>query len=569
MDPVTVEVLMNLLYGVAEEMWSALGRSGYSVNIKERRDCSSAIFTAAGEVVALPEVSVPIHLSSMDGAVTAVARRFGREAIRPGDMFIANDPYDGGGAHLPDLTLVAPVFEGSDLVGFVANIGHHSDIGGPNPGSMSRHATSIFDEGLRLPPVRICTGGVVSEDLLAIIARNSRLPRERLGDLRAQIAANQLGLRRMQDILERYGSRTLVSAMDSIIRYSESRLRRRLREIPDGSAEWEDALDDEMVTGQRIPIHVRVTKAGDGLTFDFSRTARHVASSLNVPRIALRATVLTVVKTLLDPGLPPNGGLQRPITIVAPEGSLVNPREPAAVAWGVQACNVLADAIAGALSQLVPDEAVASCGNHWGWKIAGVDPRTQEYFIDFEVFAGAVGGTAYGDGIDAIRAWTGGSRNAPIEAIEQAYPLVVTRYELRSGSGGAGTFRGGMGIRRDVRIECDEVHVSLSGLRHAVGAPGLFGGRAGVPGAVVLNPETPGESSLSPAATDLRLGRGDVISLRTPGGGGLGPPRERDRGALREDLLEGRYDLHAAAELFGLSEAEREQLLPSPPRAEG
>jgi N-methylhydantoinase B len=539
-DPVTVEVLMNLLYGVAEEMWSALGRSAYSVNIKERRDCSSAIFTASGEVVALPEVSVPIHLSSMDGAVAAVLRRFGPDGVRPGDMFIANDPYDGGGAHLPDLTLVAPIYAGPALVGFVANIGHHSDVGGHDPGSMSRHVASIFDEGLRLPPVRICAGGAVSEDILAIVARNSRLPREREGDLRAQIAANRLGLRRLEEILARYSPETVVQAMASIIDYSEARLRRRLREIPDGTAEWADVLDDEAVTGQQVPIHVRATKAADSLAFDFSGTAPHVASSLNVPLIGLRATVLTVVKTMLDPGLPPNAGLRRPIAIVAPEGSLVNPPEPAAVAWGVQVCNILADAVAGALSQLVPEEAVAGSGLHWGWRIAGRDPRAHGFFIDFEVFAGAVGATAYGDGLDAVRAWTGGSRNAPVEAIEHAYPLLVTRYELRPGSEGAGRFRGGLGIRRDVRIECDEARVSLSGLRHREGAPGLFGGRPGLPGEVVLNPGAAAETSLAPAVTDLRLRRGDVLSLRTPGGGGLGPPRERDRAALREDLREGR-----------------------------
>jgi N-methylhydantoinase B len=525
-DPITLEILHNRLLSIAEEMRATLVRSGYSINIKERQDCSTAIFNAAGDVVAMPsQATVPIHLSSLDGVVHAVRERYEEDQLIRGDMFLANDPYiaGGGSSHLPDYTLVAPVIGEDDrLVAFVANLAHHSDIGGAAAGSHAVHMPSIFHEGLRLPVMRAVKGGKIDEDIMALIQLNSRLPEEREGDMLAQIASNVTGVRGIEELTTQYGEASLEQGMTAILDYGERRLRRRLLDLPDGRYEASDFFDHDGIGEEPLPIHVLVDKQGDRLLVDFTGTSPQVSTALNVPMIATRATVLCVVKTMLDPELPPNGGVNRPIRITAPKGTLVNASSPAAVGERAVTCQVIADALARALADLVPGEGVSGCGSLLAYRVCGTDPRKGRYFVEYQAFAGGHGATAYGDGMDCVRVWASGATNAPVEADEMGFPMIVHHYGLREDSGGAGRNKGGRGLIRRFEILADDAILSTSGTRLRIPPPGLMGGKPGAPATITINPETPREVRLSGMVTDYRLCRGDIIEIETAGGGGWG-----------------------------------------------
>lgn len=546
MDPATVQVVFSRLQSTAEEMWAALVRASYSVNIKERNDCSAAVFDRRGEVIAMPSrATVPIHLSSLDGVVQAVLQRFPRVSMRPGDMFIANDPYipGGGGSHLPDLTVVAPVFGRSNaIVAFVANLGHHSDIGGPAAGSQSVRNSTIFHEGLRLPPVRIVREGEVQEDVVDLIALNSRLPDERAGDLHAQFAANRTGSRGVQEACDRFGESTLSLCMDEIIAYSERRMRATLRQLPDGVYDNVDYFDDDGIHQEPLRIQVRVTKSQDSLAFDFAGTCPQVPAAINVPLVGTRATVFCVVKTLFDPELPPNAGVHRVMSVSAPPGTLVSAVSPAAVANRSPTCQVVGDVVAGALAQLMPAESVAGCGSMVGYRIGGIDPRSGKYRVEYQAFAGGHGATGFADGMDSVRVWASGAANAPVEADEIAHPIIVHRYELRPGSGGRGQYRGGLGIRRVFTSYGENSIISTSGTRLRVAPPGIFGGEDGACGGFTINPGTDREQRLGELARDYQLTPGDVVEVRSPGGAGWGDWQRRASDLLRRDLEEGKAE---------------------------
>jgi len=543
-DPITVQVVANRLQSTAEEMWAALVRTGYSVNIKERYDCSTAVFNGRGEVVAMPSrATVPIHLSSLDGVVQAVLHAFPRGDFAPGDMFIANDPYipGGGGSHLPDYTVVAPVFGASEkVIAFVANLGHHSDIGGAATGSHAVHMPTIFHEGLRLPPVRIVRAGEVQQDIVQMIALNSRLPRERVGDLRAQFAANWTGIRGVREACARFGEETVAACMNEMLNYSERRLRAALRRLPDGEFEGVDYFDDDGVHEEPLRVQVRAVKQDESLLLDFAGTCPQVGTAVNAPMVATRATVFCVVKTLLDPALPPNAGLHRVITISAPPGTLVNPLPPAAVGERSSTCQVIGDAVSAALAELVPNESPAACGSLLGYRVCGTDSQKRHYFVEYQAFAGGHGATAFADGMDSVRVWASGASNAPVEADEIAYPIIVHRYELRSGSGGAGLHRGGLGIRRVFTVCGEGVTLSTGCTRMRIAPRGVRGGCSGERATIVINPGTGREERLSRSVTDYPLGKGDIIEVQSAGGGGWGPPPERPREMLERDVREGK-----------------------------
>lgn len=554
-DPITTEVVSNHLLGVAEEMWALLVRSAYSVNVKERFDCSTGIFDSAGEVISLPGKSIPIHLSSLDGVVQSILRAFPEDDIHPGDVFIANDPYYSGGSHLMDYTVVSPVFDEDEMIiAYVSNLAHQSDIGGRVPGSQATDNETLFEEGLRIPPLRICSRGKLSEDILTLIAINSRVPAERRGDLMAQIAANNLGVLRVGELSRRYGGDVLRAHMNELLNYTERWLSRIVSELPDIESEWEDFLEHSHIASEPVRLHCRITKNGGKLVFDFSGSADQVRGALNVPPCGSKAVVRCVVKTMLDPALPANGGLDRVIEIITRPGSILDPLEPTATGERSDTCNILGDVVAGALSPFVPGEAMAMSGPHHGWRIAGVAPGTGRYFIDYESFAGALGATAYSDGFDAVRIWASGASNAPIETLEAEYPFLHQCYELITDSGGAGKYRGGMGTRRDVRVEGSELRVTFHGLRHDIVARGRDGGGEGSGGDFILNPDTENARQLPWFASRYPIESGDVLSVRTPGGAGVGDPGTRDRSAVEADLREGRISSRAARNLYGLDD---------------
>jgi N-methylhydantoinase B len=537
-DPIRAEVVSRFLLATAEEMGATLIRTAFSPNIKERADCSSAIFDAAGQVIAVAQ-RVPIHLGSMVGAVDEILKRYQLSELQPGDMFMANDPYNGGGSHLPDINVVAPVFFQDELVAFVANIAHHADVGGMVPGSESAMCESIYQEGLRLPPVRVMHQGVVNRDLVEILMLNSRTPDERLGDLRAQFSANTTGARSVEALFARYGMESTRDAIAAYLDFTERRFAAAIKRLPPGVYEEEDFLSGNE-EGSVAAIRLKMTIAEGRIDFDFAGTAPQLTSARNIPHRALLATLYTVAKSLLDPEVPANAGYYRTLSVQAPPRSLVGPVAPAPVGCRSISCGVLGDVIAAALSQAMPGKALARSGPHHLLVLAGTDPRNQRYFVNYETIAGGMGARATRDGTDAVRVHASGASNLPVEALEHAYPVRIENYALWDGSGGTGRFRGGMGVVRDYRILADDVVVSLSSERQFVAARGTRGGGTGEAGQFILNPGSAEERKLPSAAADLALPRGSLLRVCTPGGGGYGAESERDPAAIRLDLLEER-----------------------------
>lgn len=536
-DSITAEIVSRHLLAIAEEMAAALMRTAFSPNIKERADCSAAVFDRHGQVVGQAH-RVPIHLGSMIGAVQEIQRRFGTDAIRPGDMFAANDPYNGGGSHLPDINLIAPVFRGGEIVAYVANIAHHADVGGMVPGSEAAVCRTIFQEGLRIPPVRLMREGELNRDVLDLILLNSRTPEERIGDLRAQVAANTVGIRGIEALFDRYGDRT-EPAIAAYLDFTERRFAAAIGSLAAGVYDAEDVLDGDD-KGDSAQIRLQLTVGNGRLAFDFAGSAPQLDSARNIPYRALIATIYTVAKSLLDPEVPANAGYFRTIEAVAPSGSVVGPLPPAAVGCRSISCAVLGDVIAAALSQALPERALAGSGPHHLVVFAGPDRRSGRYFVNYETIAGGMGARPYRDGPDAVRVHASGAANLPIEALEHAYPLRVERYALRDGSAGEGRHRGGAGVVRDYRALDDGVTVSLSSERQHFAAKGIDGGSDGATGRFVLDPGTAREQRLPSAAADVLLPRGSVLRIETPGGAGCGAPGQRDPDTRQRDAREGR-----------------------------
>ena len=540
MDRITLEVIGSALLTVAEEMGAALIRASYSSNIKERRDCSTAIFDARGQVIAQAE-HIPMHLGSLLGTVEEILRRYPLRDLAPGDMFIVNDPYAGGGTHLPDINLVAPVFAGGEPFGFVANIAHHADRTG-------ERIRNIWDEGLRIPPIRLLERGRLREDVMELLLANFALPDERRGDFRAQLAVNRLGERRLGELIARWGLPTVRAACDELLAYGERKIRAAIAAVPDGLYRFTDAMDDDGVSEEPIPVVVSVTVHGDTMRLDFTGSGPESRGDLNVVRGALLATVYYAVKAILDPSIPANGGFYRAIAVEAPEGTIVNARPPAPVGWRTQTCQRIADAIFGALAAALP-ERVPAAGNgaNAAMVFSGVDPGRGGFYVYLETIGGGAGGAARADGLDGVQVHVTNTSNLPVECLETEYPLLVDEYALVEESGGAGRRRGGMGIRRAIEVLGHEASF-LGSLDRARFAPwGLGGGKPGGRGAILLNPGRPDERALPSKVWGFRLAPGDRVSMVTPGAGGWGLPAERPVEQILADVEDGIISAERAA----------------------
>ena len=529
-DAITLEVLRNAIAAIADEMNANLVRTSYSPNIKERRDCSSAVFDASGRMIAQAE-SIPVHLGAMPYSVEAAIRSV--SSFSPGDIVVLNDPY-AGGAHLPDVTFVAPVFIEDRLIAFVANRAHHADVGGKEPGSLAGDTVEIYQEGLRIPPIRLWEEGVLKDDLLQLILANVRTPDERWGDLRAQKAACATGIDRMCALCVRVGESVLTDAMSAVLDYSERRMRHQITQLPQGEASFEDALDDDGITEGRIPIRVLVRIQGDRIEVDFKGTSRQVRGPVNAVFAVTASATYYAIRAFTDPEIPPNSGCYRPIEITAPEGSLVNACLPAPVVGGnLETSQRIVDVILGALGKLAPERSIAACqGSMNNLAIGGIDPRTGKPFTLYETMAGGFGARPTKDGIDGIHSHMTNTLNTPIEALEASYPLRVERYELRPGTGGDGKFRGGLGILRELTCLAETARVSFLTDRRKTQPYGVEGGEPGAPGKNVIIRN--GEEINLPSKGTTTLQYGDTISIRTPGGGGYGLPIQRslDRHAI-------------------------------------
>jgi len=538
-DPITVEVIGNAFSSLVEEMGMALIRAAYSTNIKERRDCSTALFDARGRMLAQAE-HIPIHLGSLLGIVGEIARRYSSSQIRPGDMFVGNDAYSGGGTHLPDIVLAAPIFYQDQIVAYAANLAHHADF-------VDRGHAHIYQEGLRIPVVKLYDEGKLQQEILEIILLNCQVPKERVGDLRAQYAANRLGIARFQGLCDKYGLATVLDAAEELLDYGERMTRAGIAKIPDGVYRFVDSFDSEQLE-QALRLQVEITVRGDEMHLDFAGNPPQVRAPLNMVWTALLATVYYAVKTVVDPTILPNAGMYRPIKVSAPLGSIVNCASPAAMDMRTQMCQRVVDLIHGALAPVVPDRIIAACnGANTSLHLSGVDPRTGGYFVYIETIGGGFGGRATKDGLDGVQVHITNTSNLPVECLESEYPLRVERYELIPDSGGAGRWRGGMGIHRQIRVVAHDAVFRVAGTRQKTAPWGLFGGKAGAKGSMVIFREA---ADGKPRGLK-ELGPGDVLSILTPGAGGYGDPRERERELVGRDLREGRISLEKAVSEYG------------------
>jgi N-methylhydantoinase B len=496
LDPIALQVLIGGLRAACDEMGATLIRSAYSANVKERHDCSTAIFDAAGELVMQAE-HIPVHLGSMPDAVAAVLG----EEQRPGQSWILNDPYRGG-THLPDITLVSPVFAGADLLGFAASRAHHADVGGPTPGSMPAFSRTLVEEGVVIPPT------VADPATLERLAAQMRSPHQRLADLRAQQAANRVGALRLEELRERLGTEALRTGMAEILAYAERRTRAALAELPDGSYRAEDVLEGDWDGEERdLRLRLEATIAGEELRLDFGGSEAQVEGNLNCPLSVTKSAAFFAVRVLTDPDGPPSAGAHRPIEVVAPTGSLLNARYPAAVVAGnVETSSRVADLVLAALAQARPGPAQGQ-GTMNNLTLAN------DEFTYYETLGGGQGACPDADGPSAIHVAMSNTLNTPTEALETEFPLRVRELSLRAGSGGAGTHRGGDGIVREIEALAP-MRFSLIGERRRHRPRGVGGGGDGALGANRLN------GSLLPGKAAGDLAPGDRLRLETPGGGG-------------------------------------------------
>lgn len=530
-DPTRLEIFKNLFHSVAEEMGGALRRVAFSPNIKERRDYSCAVFDAAGEVLAMGD-HMPVHLGSMPASVAAaiVALDLGR-----GDMALLNDPY-AGGTHLPDLTLVAPVYlrASSRPMFFVANRAHHADVGGAQAGSMGL-SREIFQEGLRIPPVKIMERGRIAPDVLALLLANVRTPVEREGDLTAQIAACRIGERRLAEIVAKYGRHEVEEYERHLLEYSARMMRAALRDIPNGTYRGEDFLDGDGIGDSPLRLVATIRKQGVRAVVDFTGSAAQCAGSVNAVRTIAESAVFYVFRCLLDEQVPATSGLMRPIRVIAPPGTIVNARPPAAVAGGnVETSQRMVDVLLRALARAIPLRIpAASQGTMNNLTLGGSDPRPSAAgptgpapFAYYETTAGGMGARPTSDGLNGVHTHMTNSLNTPVEVLEHAYPLRVQRYGLRRGSGGAGRYRGGEGIVREIELLV-EAQVSLLCDRRRFAPYGLAGGK---PGAIGKNELViRGRARRVAAKCSFYAPAGAVIRVETPGGGGWGKAARRKR----------------------------------------
>jgi N-methylhydantoinase B len=510
-DPITIEVIGSALSSIVEEMGEALVRASYSTNIKERRDCSTALFDTRGTMLCQAE-HIPMHLGSFIGIIPEILKRHPAERMRPGDVFIGNDAYAGGGTHLPDIVLGEPIFVDGRIVAWAVNTAHHADFA-------DRGHAHIYQEGLRIPPIRLYRGGELQADVQELILLNCQVPRERLSDLRAQMAANRLGVQRMQALCAKYATDTVLAVGDALQDYAERKMRAGIAALPDGTYRFDDTYDNPEL-GRALPVSVEIAIAGDEMRLHFESPPQ-VRAGINMIYTALLSSVYFAVKAVVDPTILPNSGLARPITVTAPLGTILNATHPAAVNGRTSTSQRAADLVLGALAQAAPERVIAAGNGACATaSFSGADPAGH-LWVYLETIGGGSGARAGKDGLDGVHVHMTNTSNLPVEALEVEYPLTVLRYELVDGSGGAGRFRGGMGLRRVYRAEAD-CHLRLDGSRLYTPPWGLAGGEPGGLGSFGF-----GDGVEPFVEGNGHLRAGQTVEIVTPGAGGYGPPAER------------------------------------------
>ena len=550
-DRITFEVVNNALVGVAEQMAATILRTSYSTVIREMLDYSTAVFDLEGRIIA-QSCRIPIHLNSMSRSLrTTLDETIPITEWRPGDIIVTNDPYKGG-QHLPDIQTFLPVFSDSKLVAFCGTLGHHLDVGGMRPGSYAGDADEIYQEGLRIPPIKLFREGEINERLFALIAANIRQPETTIGDLRSQTAALEIGRDGIIELIERYGLETFKACMELAIESSEARMRDKLRELPNGTWEGEYFIDDDGVTEDAIRIATKVTIDDGSIHVDFTGTDPQRRSPINATLSSCESATYFTILSILDPTIPANYGVYKPITITAPEGSIVNALPPAPVVGRNAVTHTVVGALTKALSQVVPDRITASYYAMSNvYILAGDSGNDGRGWILFDIEVGGGGGRHSKDGLDCYSQGIHNLANTPIEMVETTYPLRFRRYEFLPDSCGPGKHRGGLGVRRDIEFLDENGSLNTQFDKFKIAPFGLFEGGDGATGRLVLNPDDPNEKHLRSKTIDLKLKQGDVISIWTQGGGGYGPAAERDPDAIGRDMREGKITPAHARDTYG------------------
>lgn len=551
-DPITMEVFSNRLLTITEEMGITLIRSSFSPNIKERKDCSVALFDHHGRLVSQAS-HIPMHLGALAGGVQTILKQYKLDEIADGDVFMCNDAYLAGGTHSPDITIVTPIFFEEKLRFFATNLGHHSDVGGSTPGSVSPTARTVFDEGLRIPLVKLARAGTLDQDILSLVTCNSREPDDRLFDLKVQMAANERGQRLVLELLEHFGIESVERSINDVLAYTERRLRNRIAALGNGTGSFTTYLDDDGFGGDPVPIKATITIEDDSLMVDFTGCGAQTRGSYNMPESAINATVYYVVKTMLDPELMPNEGMFSAIKIVAPEGTIANPKFPGAI--GMRSCTAqpFSGAVIGAFASLLPEHRLMASGNDAmpALVVSGQSHRRPGPYVYVETIGGGAGALYDTDGADGTHVHITNSSNLPAEALENEYPLLVEEYSLVPDSGGAGRHRGGMGIVRQIKALDDDTFFYASSEKTKIAPEGLNGGRNGGYASIIRDRGTENEQRLAANQPGTQLRKGQSMRLETPGGGGFGPPELRSPEAIARDLIGGKVTRQAVSRDYG------------------
>ncbi|MBI3373318.1 MAG: hydantoinase B/oxoprolinase family protein [Betaproteobacteria bacterium] len=549
-DPVTLEVVRNRLDVIAQEMESALIRSAFSVVIKEGADCSCALFTRQGETMA-QSVALPQHLGVLAATVKSVLRVYPAQTMSEGDVYIMNDPYDGG-THIPDVNILTPVFWRGRLVALASCMAHQQDMGGMAIGSLPPDATEIFQEGLVLPPVKLMEKGEFNQQVLSIILKNVRIPTHTLADFGAQIAAVRTGAERFQALCDEYGADGILDVVAELMDRAEALTRARIEEIPDGVYTFWDWLDnDGIVLDKKVRIQATMTVKGSEIHVDFTGSDPQVLGAANAAYAHAACVTYYCVRCVTDPTLPNNAGCFRPVSVTLPEGSVVNPRHPAAVNARTMTVCRMTDVIFGCLTQAVPHKVRASSSSMQGVSFSGRRGAAGRAYVYLELFCGGMGARPEQDGVDYIETDITNMMNAPTEAIEMEYPLRVHSMRLLADSGGAGRTRGGLGMRKVIEVTEGVSEVTHRGDRHFTRPWGLKGGLPAMSWSTIVH-RGDGSEHKVPARQRFRMQQGEIIDCITAGGGGYGDPLERAAAAVREDVLDHRVSVNAAGEYYGV-----------------
>jgi N-methylhydantoinase B/oxoprolinase/acetone carboxylase alpha subunit len=546
-DPITTEVIRNKLEGIANEMELTLLKSSFSPIVKEGLDTSASLFTVNAETLA-QACAIPVHLATLIPTIQAMLRKYPLETMREGDAYILNDPYCGG-THLPDIAIMTPVFHRGRVIAMSATMTHHGDVGGYSPGSLPTNSTEIYQEGLRIPPLKFREAGEYNDTLVTLLRQNTRLPDTLMGDLNAQLAACNVGARRLQELADIYGADLLMAIFEELLDRSEIMTREALRKIPEGTYRYVDTMDNDGIDLDRpIRVEVAVTVKDGTISFDLSGTSAQVKGPMNCVPSGSQAAAYFAVRVLTDPTIPTNGGCFRPVRLNLPPGSLANPIEPAPVNARTSTIKRIATSMVSALAQVLPDRVGAPAAGTLLVVAFGGRQADGKRFIVGELIAGGCGAAAGSDGVGVVDTDASNCMNLPAEAMEMEAPIRLHRVALRRDSGGAGEFRGGLGVVREYEILADGVSFTHRGERHFSAAPGLEGGLPGASARSVIR-RADGSEEIIPSKALTVLNKGDRVIVETPGGGGYGDPRRRAR--IAEDVADGKVSAEAARAVYG------------------